>query len=63
MNENSHFPVSLTLHLVFNQDDQASFVRGLNDIHQLLLYRLKVLQAALQRVEEIGRTAAAGINP
>jgi hypothetical protein len=58
MEEHSLVPVSLTLHLVVNQDDRASFVRGRNDIHGLLLHRLMVLEAALQRVEELRRIAA-----
>lgn len=58
MKEHSLVPVSLTLHLVVNKDDGASFVRGRNDIHELLLHRLMVLEAALQRVEELRRIAA-----
>ena len=63
MNEHSLVPVSLTLHLVVNQDDRASFVRGKNDIQGLLLHRMMVLEAALQRVEELRRIAADGPNP
>jgi hypothetical protein len=58
MNEHSLVPVSLTLHLVVNQDGRASFVRGKNDIQGLLLRRMMVLEAALQRVEELRRIAA-----
>ena len=58
MNEHSLVPVSLTLHLVVNQDDRASSVLGKNDIQRLLLHRLMVLEAALQRVEELRRIAA-----
>jgi hypothetical protein len=58
MEEHSLVPVSLTLHLVVNQDDRASLVRGRNEIHGFLLHRLMVLEAALQRVEEIRRIAA-----
>ena len=63
MNEHSLVPVSLTLHLVVDQDDRASFVRGKNDIQGLLLHRMMVLEAALQRVEELRRIAADGPNP
>ena len=52
MDEHSLVPVSLTLHLVVNEDDRASIVRG------LLLHRLMVLEVALQRVEELRRIAA-----
>jgi hypothetical protein len=58
MTEPPQVPTSLTLHLVVNQDDRASFVRGRNDIHAFLLHRLMVLEAALQRVEELQRIAA-----
>jgi hypothetical protein len=58
MEEHSLVPVSLTLHLVVNQDDRTSLVRGRNDIHELLLHRLMVLEVALQRVEELRRIAA-----
>jgi hypothetical protein len=58
MGEHSLVPVSLTLHLVFNQDDRASSVLGKNDIQRLLLHRLIVLEAALKRVEELRRIAA-----
>jgi hypothetical protein len=58
MDEHSLVPVSLTLHLVVNEDDRASIVRGRNDIHGLLLHRLMVLEVALQRVEELRRIAA-----
>jgi hypothetical protein len=58
MGEHSLVPVSLTLHLVVNQDDRASSVLGKNDIQRLPLHRLMVLEAALQRVEELRRIAA-----
>jgi hypothetical protein len=58
MENHSPVPVSVTLHLVFNPDDRASFVRGRNDIYGHLLYCLMVLEAALQRVEELRRIAA-----
>jgi len=51
-------PVTVTLHLVVNQDDRASFVGGKNDIQRLFLHRLMVLEVALQRVEELRRIAA-----
>ena len=58
MEEHSLVPVSLTLHLVVNKDERASSVLGKNDIQRLLLHRLMVLEAALQRVEELQRIAA-----
>jgi signal-transduction protein with cAMP-binding, CBS, and nucleotidyltransferase domain len=53
----------LTLHLVVNQDDRASSVLGKNDIQRLLLHRLMVLEAALQRVEELQPIAADRSTP
>ncbi|MGB8729764.1 MAG: hypothetical protein WCC99_00865 [Candidatus Sulfotelmatobacter sp.] len=51
-------PVAVTLHLVVNKDDRAFFACGKNDIQRFLLHRLMVLEAALQRVEELRRIAA-----
>ncbi|MGA2730451.1 MAG: hypothetical protein ABSE96_21775 [Terracidiphilus sp.] len=56
-------PVNVTLHLVVNQDDRASFVCGKNDIQRLFLHRLMVLEVALQRVEELRRIAAGRPTP
>lgn len=58
MEKHSRVPVSLVLHLEVNQDDRASSVLGKNDIQRFLLHRLMVLEAALQRVEELRSIAA-----
>jgi hypothetical protein len=50
MEEHSRVPVSLTLHLVVNQDDRASSVFGKNDIQRLLLHRLMVLEVSIQKL-------------
>ena len=58
MEKHSGVPVSLALHLLVNEDDRASSMLGKNDIQRFLLNRLMVLEAALQRVEELRRIAA-----
>jgi hypothetical protein len=58
MEKHARVPVSLTLHLVVDQDDRNPSVLGKNDIQRYLLRRLMVLEAALQRVEELRRVAA-----
>jgi len=52
-------PVTVTLRLIVNHDDRVFFMPARNELHRLLLHRLEVLEAALQRVEEIQRMAAA----
>jgi len=48
----------MALRLIVNHDDRAFFVHAENEIQRLLLHRPMVLEAALQRVEELRRKAA-----
>jgi hypothetical protein len=57
MEKHSRVPVSLTLHLLMNQDGRNPSVLGKNDLQRFLHHRLMVLEAALQRVEELRRIA------
>jgi len=59
----AHSPnaVVLTMRVIIknsDQDDQESLDAALVEFRRLLLHRLKVLEAAMQRVAELRRAAA-----